>query len=454
MIYLFGLIGFFFGFIFFGNAYVGVSFSIFSILVYRLFYLSDKSFVFREWAIFLYCINYLISPAITYSLPETEVQYGMKIDIDYYYNLALPGYLLFVLGMFIFRTNIFKIDFKNIQKTTEINAKLLKYVFFTGLLFKLVYKLVPGELEFILYLSGLLRFVAAFALFSSKKEYWWYPTLALGFELGSSFLQGMYHDAIMWLIFFAFFFVYVFKLNIRVKIIGFVALSTLVLFLQAIKQVYREQTWLAGKEGNFSTFANVGETQLSTDTLIGTNNLLSTLNRGNQAWIFASTVDNLDKTKNFQDLTIVSKYFEAAMLPRFLAPNKIKSGDKEIFNEFSGHFINENTSMGLGIFADGYVAYGPWGVYIFGFVLGLIFSLTFKIVERWSKVSPFYVLLLLPLLNYAVRPDCELQTTINHLFKGILLYGFLVYLTRKRFTLDSQENQRKLLHLNLVTTKK
>jgi hypothetical protein len=161
----------------------------------------------------------------------------------------------------------------------------------------------------------------------------------------------------------------------------------------------------------------------------------------------------MDKSKNFQGLTNVNKYLEAALLPRFLAPNKIKSGDKEIFNEFSGHIINENTSMGLGIFADGYVAYGAWGVYIFGFALGLIFSLTFKLVERWTKVSPFYVLLLLPLLNYAVRPDCELQTTINHLFKGMLIYGVLVYLTRKRFTLDSQENQRKLLHLNLASSK-
>ena len=84
----------------------------------------------------------------------------------------------------------------------------------------------------------------------------------------------------------------------------------------------------------------------------------------------------------------------------------------------------------------------------------IFFSLTFKIVERWTKVSPFYVLLLLPLLNYAVRPDCELQTTINHLFKGILVFGAIVYFTRKRFTLDSQENQRKLLHLNLATSKK
>jgi hypothetical protein len=158
----------------------------------------------------------------------------------------------------------------------------------------------------------------------------------------------------------------------------------------------------------------------------------------------------MDRIKDFQGLTNVNKYIEAALLPRFLAPNKIKSGDKEIFNKFSGHSINENTSMGLGIFSDGYIAYGTFGVYIFAFVLGLIFCITFKLVERWTKISPFYVLLLLPMLNYAVRPDCELQTTINHLVKSIVVFGALVYFTKNRFTLDSAENQRKMLHLNLM----
>jgi hypothetical protein len=141
----------------------------------------------------------------------------------------------------------------------------------------------------------------------------------------------------------------------------------------------------------------------------------------------------MDRNKNFQGLAVIYKYLEASLLPRFLAPDKIKSGDKEIFNAYSGHIINSGTSMGLGIFADGYIAYGAAGVYIFGFVLGLIFALTFKLVEGWTNISPFYVLLIFPLLNYAVRPDCELQTTINHLSKGILVYGLLVWYTRNKF---------------------
>jgi hypothetical protein len=263
----------------------------------------------------------------------------------------------------------------------------------------------------------------------------------------------MYHDVLMWLIFFGLYFVYTLKPSLKVKLIGAIGVIILILFVQSLKVIYRSEVWSGDKAASLSTVYEIGSEQAKSETILGEENLLGTLNRGNQAWIFASTVDNMDHTKNFQGLTNVNKYLEAALLPRFLAPDKIKSGSQEIFNEFSGHYLNGGTSMGLGIFADGYIAYGAWGVYIFGFVLGLIFSLTFKLVERWTKVSSFYVLLLLPLLNYAVRPDCELQTTINHLAKGIILYGFLVYLTRKRFTLDSQENKRKLVHLNLASSK-
>ena len=321
------------------------------------------------------------------------------------------------------------------------------------MLLRVTSSIVPGEIGFFIYLLAMVRFVAAFALFSISRRLWIYSLAVLILELVYAFVAGMYHDAVMWLIFFALFYIYAIKPKIHVKIIGAGCLILSVLLIQAVKASYREIAWQDTSKQNLTTATSIVTDKASTAILLGENNLLSTLNRGNQAWIFASTVENMDQGKSYQGLTNLKKYIEAALLPRFLAPNKLKSGDKEIFNEFSGHIINDGTSMGLGIFADGYIAYGAWGVYIFGFALGLIFALTFKLVERWTKVSTFYVLLLFPLLNYAVRPDCELQTTINHLFKGILLYGFLVYLTRKRFTLDSQENKRKLIHLNLASSK-
>ena len=131
-------------------------------------------------------------------------------------------------------------------------------------------------------------------------------------------------------------------------------------------------------------------------------------------------------------------YAEAAFLPRILAPDKLMSGDKKIFNSFSGHQIDQNTTMGLGVFADGYIAYGYWGVMFFTFGLGLLFNITFRIVESWAKSSEFSVLMVMPFLNYAIRPDCELQTTINHLVKGLIVFGILVTLTKFNFVISGR----------------
>jgi hypothetical protein len=448
--YSFWLFIFLICFLFIQDAYQSIAVSISIIIFFEILLNSNNRFVFREWALLLYAINYLIAPAITYNLPPAEIKYGMKITSDQYFELAIPGFILLAFGMSVIKTTVFNVDFYKVNASSLVNQRLLKNVTFFGLLLNLLSVLIEGELSFFIYLLSLVRFVGAFALFSMNIRHWYWVFIVLVIELIKALIIGMYHDAIMWIVFFALFYVYTSKPRLQIKLTGALIIIIIVLFVQAIKVSYRDEVWTGDKEATLETVYDVGSTKTGSDQLIGSENLLSTLNRGNQAWIFASTVDNMDRAKNFQGLTNVNKYMEAALLPRFLAPNKIKSGDKEIFNEFSGHTINEGTSMGLGIFADGYVAYGATGVYIFAFVLGLIFALTFKLVERWTKVSPFYVLLLLPLLNYAVRPDCELQTTINHLFKGIMLFGFLVYLTRKRFSMDSAENQRKLSHLNLI----
>jgi hypothetical protein len=439
------------GILLFPDVYAALAFGITLTILLQLILKSNESFMFREWALFLYASNYLLSPAITYQLNPDLVKYGMKINSDAYFSLAFPGFLLFAVGMFSIPNRLFKPEFKKVNQAAVINERFLIQTTITGVFLRIFSDFFPGELGFFVYLLSMMRFVGAFSLFATNtKKYYWLALLVLIIELFYGFQAGMYHDAIMWVLFFALFFVYTSKPTLRIKLIGASSLILLVLFIQAIKGAYREQVWTDGKEASLETISNVGSTKVNSESLIGEDNLLASLNRGNQAWIFASTVNRMDGYKDFQGMTNVNKYMEAALLPRFLAPNKLESGNKEIFNSFSGHIINEGTSMGLGIFADGYIAYGAWGVYIFGFALGLIFSLTFKLVERWTKISPFYVLLLLPMLNYAVRPDCELQTTINHLTKSIVVFGALVYFTKNRFTLDSAENQRKMLHINLM----
>lgn len=432
----------FIGYLLIKDIYQSIAISIAALILFEIINNCNNYFAFREWAIFLYSINYLVAPTIIYNLPEGAVLYGMKIASDHYFELAIPGFLFLVLGMYSFRTNIFNTKFKKINISSTFNTRFLYVVVFLGTILNWLSYAINEDMGFVFYLLALLRFVAAFAIYSANPKNLLLVIVVLSIELAKALLVGMYHDALMWIVFFFLFYTYSRKPNLQTKFILFSALVVLVLFVQAIKSNYREEVWQGKETASLETVFKVGTKQSDAKSLGGTNNLLSTLNRGNQAWIFASTVDNMNKIQDFQGLGNVYRYLEAAILPRFLAPNKIKSGDKDIFNKFSGHNINDNTSMGLGIFADGYIAFGVLGVYTFGFALGLIFAFTFKLVERWTRVSPFYVLLLLPLLNYAVRPDCELQTTINHLFKGVFLYGSIVYFTRSRFKIDVQVNHR------------
>lgn len=411
-----------------------------SFLVTQLINKSSSLFAFREWALLLYAVNYLLSPSITYQLDQTTLMYPMKISSSEYFEIALPGFFCFYLGMYVFNSRIFKPSLAKISSDAGKNESLLRKFVIIGLIMSQLRAFVPGELAFFVYLISLLRFVGAFVLFSlNTRKYWMWTVCILIIELYKGALIGMYHDAIMWILFFALYFTYTVKPAFGLKILGVSLILVFILLVQAVKVNYRDQIRqdkTAGLGLVLSTTADVS------DEINSESNLLGSLNRGNQAWIFASAKERMDRIRDYQGLHILGIYMEAALLPRFLAPDKITSGDKKIFNTFSGHTINENTSMGLGVFADGYIAYGNWGVIFFTFGLGLLFSVTFLIIESWAKLSEFYVLMVLPLLNYAIRPDCELQTIINHLVKGLIVFGILVTLTKFNFVMSGSSNAK------------
>jgi hypothetical protein len=423
------------GYLTLGEIYFAAAIGISGYFLIQIIVESTRIFAFREWALFLYAINYLFSPTITYQFDQALLTYPMKVGASDYYELAIPGFLCFYFGMHLFKTRIFTPRIDKIKRDAGNNESLLINFMIIGTLLRLFSSIFPGEIAFFIYLISSIRFVGAFSLFSANPQrHWKWVAGVLLLELYFGAIAAMYHDAVMWILFFALYYVYSSKPSIAVRLIGLAGCVLFILFVQGLKGAYRSKI----SETGTSNLGLVIETSSDVSDDIGTeDNILGSLNRSNQAWIFASTKDRMDRVGDFQGLQILGIYLESALLPRILAPDKIISGDKKIFNTFSGHQINQNTSMGLGVFADGYIAYGYWGVMFFTFGLGLLLNLTFKIIESWAKLSEFYVLMVLPILNYAVRPDCELQTVINHLLKGLLVFGILVTLTKFNFVINS-----------------
>jgi hypothetical protein len=438
--FIYFIVFFILGYITLGEVYFAAAIGISGYFLLQIILESTRVFAFREWALFLYSVNYLFSPAITYQFDQSLLTYPMKIQSAVYFTVAIPGFLCFYVGMHVFKTRIFIPKMDKVKRDAKNNESILVNFVVIGLILRLFGSIFPGELAFFIYVLSSIRFVGAFALFSyNSNKYWKWVAALLVIELYFGAIAAMYHDAVMWVLFFALYYIYTTKPSISLRLFGLCVCAVFILFIQGLKGAYRTRV----SETGTSDLGLVLETSSQVSDVIGSeDNILGSLNRGNQAWIFASTKERMDRIGDYQGLHILSIYAEAALLPRILAPDKIMSGDKKIFNTYSGHQINQNTSMGLGVFADGYIAYGYWGVMFFTFGLGLLFNFTFRIVESWAKLSEFYVLMVLPLLNYAIRPDCELQTTINHLVKGLIVFGILVTLTKFNFVMSGRSSAK------------
>ncbi len=399
--------------------------------IYELFFNSNERLAFREFMLSLYGLNFLLSPALTYHDPDLAGGYPMKISEEAYFELAIPAMLCLRAGLFWVKTEIFSLNFQTVRLQAIANQEVLRFWLIAGILLKMGMGLFPGDIGFVVYLLSAIRFVAAFSLYAvDPRKYRWWLLLILFFEIATSVQTGMFHDTVMWLIFFGLYWVFLKKPSAAAKLgIAFLALCAFII-LQVSKATYRSEK-TAGN-ADFGTFFSVLSDNADKG-IFDEENVNSSVNRVNQAWILASTVRNMDRRQDFQGFRLVGLYTEAALLPRVLAPNKLSSGNKEIFRKYSGHYLRDGTSMGLGVLGDGYVAFGYFGTLSFCLILGLLFGLIFKIVEGWARISPYFVFFVFPILNYAVRPDCETQTIITHLVKSTVVFGLLMVYYRTYF---------------------
>ena len=108
--------------------YFSFSISLFLCILIRFINISNNSFVFREFVLLLYALNYLVSPGISYLLGQRITAYSLKLSPEAYFNLAIPGFLLFYLALYSIKTNLFIPNFSSINISTIINEKLLKKI--------------------------------------------------------------------------------------------------------------------------------------------------------------------------------------------------------------------------------------------------------------------------------------------------------------------------------------
>ena len=384
---------------------------------------------------FLMCIQMLFGPLLVYnwfSEYQSEI-YRMQIPQEDYLSYTLPVVICFLLGLH-YNAGSYQGEVLNQEGLKEFIGKYpqLPYILIiVGFAGTILFALLPVYYGFIFTLVEDLKYIGVFILIIVEKKLKPWPiVLVFGSIISTSLSQGLFHDLITWVLFLGAIFCIKNKPNDLTKIISTIVFLLLILILQEIKGSYRNAIYHKGQETGLGTITDTYKEQqgagIFTDESIG-----PTLVRINQGFILSYIMKNVPENIPFQNGGEMLEVLEAAIMPRVVDPNKLKAGDRQLFTQYSGLQLSESTSMALGSPGDAYVNFGIVGGIVFMFFLGLTYNTILKYFEKYKTTFPLIIVLSPLVFYYPIRPDCELQTILGHLFKSIFFLYIITFLFKK-----------------------
>lgn len=392
---------------------------------------SNKGFNIRNIFLVFYCLQYLIGSLLSYKYDNFS-SYKMVVDSNQYYSFVIPGILLFGLGLFFKTENSDEDNLFNINKgfIHKIDETILIKLFVLSCLIEFLPFRVPEIIDFLIFIVKSFKYTfVCYSIMSNKKLKLQFIILPILFLIYNSIASGMFHDLLIWFIFFGISAAIRYKIVIVKKIIFLSLFSVTAFIIQISKNDYRSATWnnntTQNKSDKIGVFEGVAKSNIED---INEAVLVQSIVRINQGWILANTINRVPERQDFAGFSLIYKYIEAAILPRFLAPNKIKSGDQKIFYEYTGiYLIGSTTSMSIGMFGDAWASFGYIRGLLLIFCFGLLINYSLKYFENLINKFPLIYYLLPIIYFYPIRPDCDTQTWIGHLIKSTFLISIVAY---------------------------
>ena len=416
---------------------VGIFIFIYSFL--HFFSSLGKTIPIKTIMVVISSLQWIIGPFLSYHIFPNSPNYYMIIDESRYMSYVVFGEIAFVAGLYLFSKDVIGALYTKIKKF-ENNSTIFKrglFLLVLGSIMSVILPLVPGSLRFFFFLISYSKYIGAFYILSSKAPFrWWYLAFALSFEFINSFSNAMFHDLILWMVYIYMMYAYLTKISTVNKVISLMAMALFIIIVQTIKADYREVVWQNKIQDNSQKIALA--TQLATQELDENSPNWETqskeqniIDRINQGWIIARIMYMVPHYEPFANGESIKRGLEAAVLPRFLAPNKMKTGGKEYFPRFTGIILSEKTSMNLSIIGEAYANFGSIGGIIFMFLLGLFYNLTVKFVIRKASKFPELILWIPLIYFYTIRAESDFTTSINHIVKASITTYLLLMVINK-----------------------
>jgi hypothetical protein len=424
------------------TAFTTLSWLAISGALFSLFILNRLIFGFGEGIpvnvvmVFTACLQWIIGPILSYYTGINHPFYGMQVPEVEYFSYIIPGVILFYIGLtlpLIGINDIPKLIIKDIQVEASIKIKGAYYLIGLGFFASFVQRFAPGSFFFFLYLLSQLKFVGSFYLYSSKRANNTILYIVFGTLLLDAMAAALFHDLLLWGLFFLFIYSINNKVSITKKVSALVVGLMLLLILQSVKYQYRNITWFNPTLSSYDKveifFSMFLENLWLPERVFEDKTNELSITRLNQGWIITRVMIHIPNVKPFAEGETIKGAFSAALLPRFLAEDKAKAGGYAMMERFTGIKLQQGTSMNISLIGEAYGNYGREKGMLFMLAIGIVFSLILRYIFIKSRDNPTILFWIPFLFLQVVKAETDLTTTLNYLVKAtivmiIIFYGF------------------------------
>jgi hypothetical protein len=406
------------------------------ILVLVLLYLvliwkSGKIYPILYLFLFTFFLQYIFSTYFVYN-EYKELRLQMPIKQEELFAYAIPALSALFLGVFIFNKDI---DIRNLlrridpKKAIRLGYLLLivSYVLDLTNIFQI------SVLTSLLSFTSYLKYLAAFCFLFSNSVRLYFLSAFVYLQLMVIVLQtGVFIDFITWGTFLVFFISLKFQLSFFIRSLLFLSAIPVIILIQSVKGEYRKATWSSEGEGGIGLFSELAQKK-GKENLEGSfeksEGAVRTIARLSQGWHLGLVLRKVPKREPFAEGEEMISDIVSSILPRFLFPEKKIVHTKEKFYKYTGHKLNKNTSMTIGILGDFYINFGRTGSFIMLFVFGALISMLVRyFFSKFVLNDPINIIWLPYFLSYLIRADNDFYIFFNCALKGFLIFLTINYL--------------------------
>ena len=380
-------------------------------------------------------LQWILGPVIEYNKESMHYRYQMYVDEPMYMGFVVPSILAFWFGARLFRQNDTLEELKARVKTLLAYVPNFPfYLIAIGTLAPLATPYFPTSLAFVFFLFSNVKYVGALYILQSEKKNRWLVFYGVMIFLAiSSIGSGYFHNLLLWSVLISTFLVKEWKLSFGAKISFAIFAILLAISVQSIKQQYRQTAW-SGYDGNKTLlFLSLTLDEWLSGRIFMPSSEVDINVRLNQGWIISAVLKNVPAMEPYAEGETVEDAVVAALLPRFLAPNKKVAGGQANFRRFTGLPIADTTSMGISMAGEGYANFGRYGGILFMFGWGVFVGWFWRSMMRWSHFYPTLLIWSPILFLQVVKAETEFAVVLNFLLKASVLLFLALWFIKHQF---------------------